>query len=92
MKRGLMFFALAVALVGCADRNTGIEINEDEAIDIAMYKSEELARAVVEAKSVEEFIEARAELEAYEEAMRKQIGGEEYEMFMDTANQILSNI
>ena len=92
MKRGLMFFALAVACVSCSDRGLGIEIKEEEAIDVAMYKSAELAQAVVEAENIEEFRAARAELEAYEAAMRKQIGGEEYELFMETANQVLANI
>ena len=59
---------------------------------LAAEKSVELATKVIEANSYEEFSAARKELEAYEEAFRTQIGGEEYELFMTQCNEILSNI
>lgn len=90
MKNYLMLLALAVLLVGCADRSSGIEIKEDEAMAVAYDKSYELATKVVEAKTYDEFVEARTELEKYEEAMRTQIGGEDYEVFVTSANEILS--
>ena len=52
--------------------------------------SYELATRVMEADNHASFIEARAELEAYEEAFRTQIGGEEYEIFLEECNYILN--
>ena len=83
---------MALVSVACADRGPAVEISADDALGVAYDKSVELAAAVAEAKSYEEFVAARAELEAYEEAMRTQIGGEEYEIFLQSANEVLSNI
>lgn len=92
MKRLCVMFAVAFASVSCVDRGPAIEINADDALGVAYDKSVELATAVAEAKSYEEFVAARAELEKYEEAMRTQIGGEEYEIFLQSANEVLSNV
>jgi predicted transcriptional regulator len=81
-----------MSAIACADRGNGVVINEEEAMGVAYDKSVELATAVAEAKSYEEFSEARAELEAYEEAMRQQIGGEDYEVFLSSANEVLKNL
>ena len=91
MKRCLKLLAAASLFVGCS-HGQGIEIKESEAVSVAYDKSVELATAVAEAKSYEEFVAARAELEKYEEAMRTQIGGEEYEIFLQSANEVLSNV
>ena len=91
MKRCLKLLAAASLFVGCS-HGQGIEIKESEAVSVAYDKSVELATRVAEAKSYEEFCAARQELEAYEEAFRTQIGGEDYEYFMTTCNEILGNI
>ena len=92
MKRLFIICAVALASVACADRGPTVDINADDALGVAYDKSVELATAVAEAKSYDEFVAARAELEKYEEAMRTQIGGEEYEIFLQSANEVLSNI
>ena len=92
MKRLFVLCVVALASVACANRGPAVEIEAEEAIGVAYDKSVELATAVAEAKSYEEFVAARAELERYEEAMRTQIGGEDYEIFLQSANEVLSNI
>ena len=92
MKRLFIICAVALASVACADRGPTVDINADDALGVAYDKSVELATAVAEAKSYEEFVAARAELEKYEEAMRTQIGGEDYEIFLQSANEVLSNV
>ena len=92
MKRLLVICTMALASVACVDRGPAVAISADDALGVAYDKSVELAAAVAEAKSYEEFVAARAELEAYEEAMRTQIGGEDYEIFLQSANEVLSNI
>ena len=92
MKRLFIICAVALASVACADRGPAVDINADDALGVAYDKSVELATAVAEAKSYEEFVAARAELEMYEEAMRTQIGGEDYEIFLQSANEVLSNV
>ena len=92
MKKFLTVVATASLLAGCCSDHNKIEIKEANALAIAAEKSVELATKVIEAKSYEEFCAAREELEAYEEAFRTQIGGEEYELFMTQCNEILSNI
>ena len=89
MKRCLKLLAAASLFVGCS-HGQGIEIKESEAVSVAYDKSVELATRVAEAKSYEEFTVARQELEAYEEAMRTQIGGEEYLIFLEEANAVLN--
>lgn len=91
MKRCLKLLAAASLFVSCS-HGQGIEIKESEAVSVAYDKSVELATRVAEAKSYEEFIVARQELEAYEEAMRTQIGGEDYEVFVTSVNEILSTL
>lgn len=92
MKRLLVICTMALASVACVDRGPAVAISADDALGVAYDKSVELATAVAEAKNYEEFVAARAELEAYEEAMRTQIGGEDYEIFLQSANEVLSNI
>ena len=92
MKRLFIICAVALASVACADRGPTVDINADDALGVAYDKSVELATAVAEAKSYDEFVAARAELEKYEEAMRTQIGGEDYEIFLQSANEVLSNV
>ena len=88
MKR-LTIIALCAAAVAC-NNNKAITIDEQGAMNAAYDLSYELATRVMEADSYASFIEARAELEAYEEALRTQIGGEEYEIFLEECNYILN--
>ncbi len=92
MRKFITSLATLCLLVGCAGDKGKIEIKESDAPMLAVEKSAELATKVMEAKSYEEFCAARQELEAYEEAFRTQIGGEDYEYFMTTCNEILGNI
>ena len=91
MKRCLKLLAAASLFVGCS-HGQGIEIKESEAVSVAYDKSVELATRVAEAKSYEEFTVARQELEDYEEAMRTQIGGEAYLIFLEDSNYYLEEL
>ena len=91
MKKIVVMCVAAVAFASCGGNAEGVTIDEQNAMNAAYDLSYELATAVVEAKSYEEFCAARQELEAYEEAFRTQIGGEDYEYFMTTCNEILGN-
>ena len=55
MKRLFILCAVALASVACADRGPTVEISADDALGVAYDKSVELATAVAEAKSYEEF-------------------------------------
>jgi hypothetical protein len=92
MKRCFTLLAIAVAAVSCSSNKSEIVIKEEEAIAASSEKSVELATKVIEAKSYEEFQAARQEIEAYEEAFRTQIGGEDYEYFVQTCNEIIGQI
>lgn len=92
MKKIFTTLALAGLMLSCTSDKDKIEIKEEDAYNLAYEKSTELATRVIEAESHEEFCKARAELEAYEEAFRTQIGGEEYDAFISTCNEILGNI
>ena len=87
-----MLFA-AVAVVGCADRvKSGIVISDQNAENIAYDMSYELATKAVEAENYEEFKRARVELEGYEAALRDQIGGEAYLLYLEECNAILGEL
>ena len=88
MKR-LFIIALCAVAAACTHKEA-IKIDEQGAMNAAYNLSYELATRVVEADSHASFVEARAELEAYEEAFRTQIGGEEYEIFIEECNYILN--
>lgn len=92
MKRFFTLLAVAFVAVSCSGNKSEIVIKEEDAIAASSEKSVELATKVVEAKSYEEFQAARQEIEAYEEAFRTQIGGEDYEYFVQTCNEILGQI
>lgn len=92
MKRCFTLLAVAFAAVSCSSNKSEIVIKEEEAIAASSEKSVELATKVIEAKSYEEFQAARQEIEAYEEAFRTQIGGEDYEYFVQTCNEIIGQI
>lgn len=92
MKRCFTLLAVAFAAVSCSSNKSEIVIKEEEAIAASSEKSVELATKVIEAKSYEEFQAARQEIEAYEEAFRTQIGGEDYEYFIQTCNEIIGQI
>ena len=89
MKR-LFIIALCAAAASACTNKEAIKIDEQGAMNAAYDLSYELATRVVEADSHASFIEARAELEAYEEAFRTQIGGEEYEIFIEECNYSLN--
>ncbi len=92
MKRFFTLLAVAFVAVSCSGNKSEIVIKEEDAITASSEKSVELATKVIEAKSYEEFQAARQEIEAYEEAFRTQIGGEDYEYFVQTCNEILGQI
>ncbi|MBO7286010.1 MAG: hypothetical protein J6U69_05385 [Alistipes sp.] len=92
MKRCLTLLAVALIAASCCNNGNEIVIKEQEAVTVSSEKSVELATKVIEAKSYEEFKAARTELEAYEEALRTQIGGEDYDYFVTTCNEILGQI
>jgi hypothetical protein len=92
MKRCLTLLAVALIAASCCNKGNEIIIKEQEAVTVSSEKSVELATKVIEAKSYEEFKAARTELEAYEEAFRTQIGGEDYDYFVTTCNEILGQI
>ena len=89
MKRLFIIALCAVAAAACTHKEA-IKIDEQGAMNAAYDLSYELATRVVEADSHASFVEARAELEAYEEAFRTQIGGEEDEIFIEEGNYILN--
>lgn len=92
MKRLIVIGLAAVALVGCADKKPKYEINELNPTNEAYVMSDSLARMVVEASTYEEFKAARENIEDYEEAMRTQIGGEAYLIFLEDSNYYLEEL
>lgn len=92
MKRLLILGIAAVALVGCADKEPKIKINELNPTNEAYIMSDSLARGVVQASNYEEFKKARKSIEEYEEAMRTQIGGEAYLIFLEDCNYFMEEI
>ena len=92
MKRVLVMIAAAAAFVACGNSEKGVVIDEQRHESIAYDKSYELAERVVGATTYEEFKAAAAELRAYEEAFRTQIGGDSYLIFLEESNAMLSEI
>ncbi|MBQ2429439.1 MAG: hypothetical protein II274_01140 [Alistipes sp.] len=91
MKRVVMMLGVAVALTACGGNKSEIVISEQNATNMAYDKSFELATKVVEAADYESFRQARAELEAYEQAFREQVGGEAYLIFLEESSAILND-
>ncbi|MBO5017921.1 MAG: hypothetical protein J6C56_03560 [Alistipes sp.] len=92
MKRLLITGLAVVSLVGCADEAPKIKINELNPTNEAYIMSDSLARGIVEASNYEEFNRARKSIEEYEEAMRTQIGGEAYLIFLEECNYFMEEI
>ena len=93
MKRFIVALAAMAVLTACCNNgNGGVAIDEQNHENEAYNLSYDLAMKVCEAQSLEEFSAARAELEAYSEAFRTQIGGEDYEYFIQTCNEIIGQI
>lgn len=92
MKRLLILGIAAVTLVGCADKEPKIKINELNPTNEAYIISDSLARGVVDASNYKEFKKARKSIEQYEEAMRTQIGGEAYLIFLEECNYFMEEI
>lgn len=90
MKRLVIMSLAAVAFASCAGDAQGVVIDEQNAQNAAYDLSYELATAVTEAASYEEFKAAREALESHEEAFRTQIGGEEYLIFLEETNCVLN--
>lgn len=61
-------------------------------MSIAYDKSYELSQNIVEANTYEEFKAARTALTDYEDAFRTQIGGEEYQIFLEECNMMLNEL
>ena len=92
MKRLLITGLAVVSLVGCADEASKIKINELNPTNEAYIMSDSLARGIVEASNYEEFTKARKSIEEYEEAMRTQIGGDAYLIFLEECNYFMEEI
>ena len=92
MKRLLITGLAVVSLVGCADEAPKIKINELNPTNEAYIMSESLAQGIVEASNYEEFNKARKSIEEYEEAMRTQIGGDAYLIFLEECNYFMEEI
>ena len=93
MKRFIVAFAAMAVLTACCNNgNGGVAIDEQNHENEAYNLSYDLAMKVCEAQSLEEFSAARAELEAYSEAFRTQIGGESYTIFLEECGAILGEI
>lgn len=92
MKRLVILCVAAVAFASCGGTAEGVTIDEQNAMNAAYDLSYELATAVVEAESYEEFKSAREVLESYEVAFREQIGGEEYLIFLEETNAVLNEM
>lgn len=92
MKRLLITGLAVVSLVGCADEAPKIKINELNPTNEAYIMSDSLAQGIVEASNYEEFKKARKSIEEYEEAMRTQIGGEAYLIFLEECNYFMEEI
>ena len=83
---------MTVLTACCNNGNGGVAIDEQNHENEAYNLSYDLAMKVCEAQSLEEFSAARAELEAYSEAFRTQIGGESYTIFLEECGAILGEI
>ncbi len=92
MKRLLITGLAVVSLVGCADEAPKIKINELNPTNEAYIMSDSLTQGIVEASNYEEFNKARKSIEEYEEAMRTQIGGEAYLIFLEECNYFMEEI
>lgn len=92
MKRLLITGLAVVSLVGCADEAPKIKINELNPTNEAYIMSDSLTQGIVEASNYEEFNKARKSIEKYEEAMRTQIGGEAYLIFLEECNYFMEEI
>lgn len=91
MRRIVVMLGAVVALAACSGSGSEIVISEQNAMNWAYEKSAELATRIVEAKDYETFSAARTEFEAFEEAFREQIGGDEYLIFLEESALILNN-
>ncbi|MBO7185720.1 MAG: hypothetical protein J6V59_02350 [Alistipes sp.] len=89
MKRLFTMLVAATALGACCN-NEGIVIDELRHESEAYERSAELASKVREAATYEEFKAAYAEIMAYEEAFRTQVGGDTYLIFLEECNYFLN--
>lgn len=89
MKR-LFTMLVATTAFGACCNNEGVVIDELHHESEAYEKSAELASKVREAATYEEFKAAYAEIMAYEEAFRTQVGGDTYLIFLEECNYILN--
>ena len=90
MKKSIIL-GCALVLMACGGGKSEIKIDEQNHLNEAYNLSYELATAVKEATSYEEFRAAADKLKAYEEAFRTQIGGESYLIFLEECNAILND-
>lgn len=90
MKKSIIL-GCALALMACGGGKSEIKIDEQNHLNEAYNLSYELATAIKEATSYEEFRTAADKLKAYEEAFRTQIGGESYLIFLEECNAILND-
>lgn len=91
MKRVMVMLGGVLLLSACTN-NEKITISEQQAANAAYDLSYDLATKVIEAESYEEFRAARENLEAHRDAFRRDIGGENYLIFIEECNVILNEI
>lgn len=92
MRQRVLLLGVATLLCACANNKGDITIDEQNAMSIAYDQSYELSQNIVEATTYEEFKAARAALNDYEAAFRTQIGGEEYQIFLEECNMMLNEL
>lgn len=92
MRQRVLLLGVAALFCACANDKSDITIDEQNAMSIAYDKSYELSQNILEATSYEEFKTARAALDDYEDAFRTQIGGEEYQIFLEECNMMLNEL
>ena len=91
MMKKYIILASCLVFMACGNGDAqAIKIDEQNHLNEAYNLSYELATAVKEATTYEEFQEASLNLKSYEEAFRTQIGGESYLIFLEECNAILN--
>lgn len=94
MKQLFTIISLATLLSACGNNTESLDIKleEQNAQSLAYDLSGELAEAVINAQSYEEFQAARANILKHDAAFEEQIGGPNYTIFLEECNYILDEI
>lgn len=95
MKRVIMIMAAASIFVACGHEQKNIidgyevKINEHDAETQAVEDGRDLANALFDVESQEEFTKAKAKMEAYGKGYKRDFGGQAYINFVETCNQTI---